>query len=100
MLYTVEFVYFSDCGYALVTKGSQKKQPLHGFLGSLTEERPCSLAFLSHALSRNFEHHLAKMQRAGTPSWKDSLVDPENYTEQLDDILQLLNFDIEVVVYD
>ena len=95
----VEFVYFSDCGYALVTKDSQKKQPLHGFMGSLIEETPRSLAFPSHAVSGNFEHHLAKTQRAGTLSWKDSLVDPENYTKQLDDSVQL-NFDSEVAIYD
>lgn len=69
-------------------------------MGSLIEERPCSLAFPSHAVSGNSEHHLAKTQRAGTLSWKDSLVDPENCTKQLDDRAQLLNFDSEVAIYD
>lgn len=96
----VEFVYFSDCGYALVTKDFQKKQPLHGFMGSLIEERPCSFALPSHAVSGNFEHHLAKTQKADTLSWKDSLVDPENYAKQLDDRVQLLNFNSEVAIYD
>lgn len=79
----VEFVYFSDCGYALATKDLQKKQPLHSFTGSLIEERPCSLAFPSHAVSGNFEHRLAKMQRAGTLGLKDSSVDLENIPSNL-----------------
>lgn len=69
MLHAVEFVYFSDCGHALVTKGSRENQPLHGFMGSLREERSCSLAFPSCAVSGNLEHHLAKMQRAGKLGW-------------------------------
>lgn len=39
-------------------------------------------------------------QRAGTLGWKDSSVEPENYIKQLDDRVQLLNFDSEVAIYD
>lgn len=96
----VEFVYFSYCGYALVTEDSQKKQFLPGFMDSVIEERPCSLAFPSHAITGNSEHHLAKAKRCGTLSWKDSLVHPENCTKQLHDTVQLLHFNSEVTICD
>lgn len=69
-------------------------------MGSLIEERPCSLIIPSHAVSGNFEHHLAKTQRAGMLGWKDSSADPENSTKQLDNRVQSLNFDSEVAAYD
>lgn len=69
-------------------------------MGSLIGERLCSLIILSHAVSGNFEPHLAKTQRAGMLGWKDSLVDPESSTKQLDNRVWSLNFDSEVATYD
>lgn len=69
-------------------------------MGSLIEERLCSLIILSHAISGNFEPHLAKTQRAGMLGWKDSLVDPESSTKPLDNRVWSLNFDSEVAAYD
>lgn len=66
----------------------------------MTEERPCSLAFPSHAITENSEHHLAKAERCGTLSCKDSLVDPENCTKQLHDRVQLQYFNSEVTTCD
>lgn len=69
-------------------------------MDSVIEERPCSLAFPSHAITGNSEHHLAKAKRCGTLSWKDSLVHPENCTKQLHDTVQLLHFNSEVTICD
>lgn len=69
-------------------------------MGSLIEERLCSLIILSHAVSGNSEPHLAKTQRAGMLGWKDSLVDPESSTKQLDNRVWSVNFDSEVATYD
>lgn len=86
MLYVVEFVYFFRLWLCACNKGLPEKTAPSWF-HELTDRRETLLARIpSHAVSRNPEHHLAKTQRAVTLSWKDSLVDPENCTKQLDEV--------------